>query len=441
MPRWTEEEHKKYLKGVKKFGNSWVKVAEVIGTRDRLQCYEHSRSKSVVPYIRKKSSKSPSLRKRTSSTKSSSKKKKKSASNKRSTSVKRTKKSKKSNNNMSSSSTSSDEEDEEGRSSTTGLLSGEIELGLTSPRQRANRKRTKKKKSIPSFELDRNSDDENEEPDLTGDYWNVALLLLLYTLQGIPMGLTAAVSLVLSENKMSLAQQGMFALVSWPFSLKLLWAPIVDSVFVTKFGRRKTWLIPTQLIIAATIMYAAPQIELWMKPDALDGVFYLTVVFFLLFLMCATQDICVDGWALTLLQKKNVGYASTCNAIGQTLGNSLSYIGWIALDHYKLCSFGTFMWAWAVLFASTTVGVMLFKKEEEPSMDEMPPTYINAYKEMWQVLQIPLVQQLIVILMTCKFAFAPEMLSQVMLVGTVGIPKTDWAFLGLLLTVSCFICI
>ena len=91
MPRWTEEEHKKYLKGVKKFGNSWVKVAEVIGTRDRLQCYEHSRSKSVVPYIRKKSSKSPSLRKRTSSTKSSSKKKKKSASNKRSTSVKRTK--------------------------------------------------------------------------------------------------------------------------------------------------------------------------------------------------------------------------------------------------------------------------------------------------------------------------------------------------------------
>jgi len=78
---------------------------------------------------------------------------------------------------------------------------------------------------------------------------------------------------------------------------------------------------------------------------------------------------------------------------------------------------------------------MLFKKEEEPSMDEMPPTYINAYKEMWQVLQIPLVQQLIVILMTCKFAFAPEMLSQVMLVGTVGIPKTDWAFLGLLLTI------
>ena len=34
----------------------------------------------------------------------------------------------------------------------------------------------------------------------------------------------------------------------------------------------------------------------------------------------ATQDIAVDGWALTMLLRENVGYASTCNSIGQAIG-------------------------------------------------------------------------------------------------------------------------
>jgi hypothetical protein len=64
-----------------------------------------------------------------------------------------------------------------------------------------------------------------------------------------------------------------------------------------------------------------------------ENVYVTTAVFFLLFAMCATQDICVDGWALTLLSKRNVGYASTCNTIGQTLGNALSFLGWKLAEH------------------------------------------------------------------------------------------------------------
>ena len=33
--------------------------------------------------------------------------------------------------------------------------------------------------------------------------------------------------------------------------------------------------------------------------------------------MLQTQDVAVDGWALTMLKPKNVGYASTCNSVGQ----------------------------------------------------------------------------------------------------------------------------
>lgn len=38
----------------------------------------------------------------------------------------------------------------------------------------------------------------------------------------------------------------MFSFALWPFSMKLLWAPLVDSLYVRKLGRRKSWLIPIQ---------------------------------------------------------------------------------------------------------------------------------------------------------------------------------------------------
>lgn len=39
----------------------------------------------------------------------------------------------------------------------------------------------------------------------------------------------------------------MFSFVSWPFSLKILWAPLVDSCYLRAVGQRRTWLIPVQV--------------------------------------------------------------------------------------------------------------------------------------------------------------------------------------------------
>ena len=47
----------------------------------------------------------------------------------------------------------------------------------------------------------------------------------------------------------------------------------------------------------------------------------ITLVFFILILCCATQDIAVDGWALTCLSPESLSYASTAQTIGiNTLG-------------------------------------------------------------------------------------------------------------------------
>ncbi|RWS27582.1 acetyl-coenzyme A transporter 1-like protein, partial [Leptotrombidium deliense] len=75
---------------------------------------------------------------------------------------------------------------------------------------------------------------------LKGDYLNLCILLLLYISQGIPIGLLATIPMIFSANKVPYNQQAIFSFAGYPYAIKLLWAPIVDSVYSERFGRRKT---------------------------------------------------------------------------------------------------------------------------------------------------------------------------------------------------------
>ena len=149
----------------------------------------------------------------------------------------------------------------------------------------------------------------------------------------------------------------MFSFVSWPFSLKLLWAPLVDSLYVPALGQRRTWLLPVQALVGVLLVVVAPRVDALLGGSAgtMPDVTSLTAVFFVLYLLMArtqltrhtaaaaaalrddvvllapcaqaTQDVAVDGWALTLLSRAHVGWASTVNAIGQTLGSFAAYTG------------------------------------------------------------------------------------------------------------------
>ncbi|CAM9841399.1 unnamed protein product, partial [Hapterophycus canaliculatus] len=59
---------------------------------------------------------------------------------------------------------------------------------------------------------------------------------------------------VLFLLQVSYSEQAIFSLVSFPFSLKLLWAPLVDSLYFPSFGRRKSWLVPAQLLCGGMML-------------------------------------------------------------------------------------------------------------------------------------------------------------------------------------------
>lgn len=172
------------------------------------------------------------------------------------------------------------------------------------------------------------------------DKMSMLVLFMLYTLQGIPMGLCGSIPLIMKERGVSYEGLSLFSLVSIPFSLKLLWAPLVDSCYFKRLGRRKTWIIPVQILTGLVMLLAAPYVDIWMGNENGSGgdvvapqVTVLTIFFLFLYFLMATQDIIVDGWALTMLSRENVGYASVCNSIGQSFGFFLANQG-VLFDMY-----------------------------------------------------------------------------------------------------------
>ncbi|VDK18225.1 unnamed protein product [Anisakis simplex] len=117
-------------------------------------------------------------------------------------------------------------------------------------------------------------------------------------------------------------------------------------------GRRKSWMVPCQYLIGIFMLVLSYKVsdimgENGSQAGKAPNVLFLMFVFLPLNFLAATQDIAVDGWALTMLsremlvclkekfqkiRRKNVGYASTCNAVGQTAGFFLGNVVYLTLD-------------------------------------------------------------------------------------------------------------
>lgn len=234
------------------------------------------------------------------------------------------------------------------------------------------------------------------------DLPNILLLIFLYCIQGIPLGLAFGSIPFLLQQNVSYTDLGIFSLVGYPYSLKLLWAPIVDTIYSPIIGRRKSWIIPVQLCSGLLMLWLSWRIDILMNPENLN-VYTLSILFFILILLAATQDIAVDGWALTILSKENTSLAATCQTIGLNTGFFSSFTIFLAFNSSEFCNkyirsipqdFGLielsgYLRFWAFVYLFFTLFLILCKKEKQPSSQNdapMNPTSLaKAYKQTLQL--------------------------------------------------------
>jgi len=273
--------------------------------------------------------------------------------------------------------------------------------------------------------------------DLEGDKLHVLMLFLLYVLQGIPVGLYKAIPLILTNHGVPYTDQALFSIAYYPYSMKLLWAPLVDSLYFKRFGRRKSWLVPTQTLIGITMVVLSLFISGFLGEAANPAevqeidIKSLTAVFLLLTILSSTQDIATDGWCISMLKPSNVGYASTCQSVGLTAGFSVGYILFTALESKGIITIAQFLMFWGVVFLIATAAIGVFKKEvgESVEPEEVSLGLIDTYKALWKMIRHPMLFKMIVFLTTYGLGVsAAESMSNLKLIEK-GVPKDEIALL------------
>jgi PAT family acetyl-CoA transporter-like MFS transporter 1 len=251
------------------------------------------------------------------------------------------------------------------------------------------------------------------------DRKNFLLLVLLYFLQGIPMGLAGGSVPFLLKKHLSYGQIGVFTLASYPYSLKLLWSPIVDAVWSPTLGRRKSWILPIQFFSGFGMIYMGGRAaKMMIDAEAEDGsgVWTFTWWWFFLVFLCATQDIAVDGWALTLLSTPNLSYASTAQTVGLTAGQFLSYTVFLAFNSPDFANrwfrqtpssegvmtLGGYLTFWGYAYLIVTLGLAVLKREERTKERD---GIMEVYKTMWGILKLRNIQSIIIIHLIAKIGF------------------------------------
>ncbi|CAG8539953.1 5879_t:CDS:10 [Paraglomus occultum] len=250
------------------------------------------------------------------------------------------------------------------------------------------------------------------------DKKSFALLVTLYLLQGIPVGLASGSIPFLLKSKLSYGQIGIFSLASYPYSLKLLWSPIVDATYSKSIGRRKSWIIPIQILMGSLLLWLGLHIDEMFTNEKLD-VTTLTFLFFTLIFLSATQDIAVDGWALTLLSKPNLSYASTAQTVGLNTGYFLSFTVLLAFHSAEfsnkyfrsepkdegILQLGTYLVFWAFVYFAVTIWLIFGKAEERTQHDDDMMDVKSVYTTIWNICKLPHMKNFILVMLLAKIGF------------------------------------
>ncbi len=184
----------------------------------------------------------------------------------------------------------------------------------------------------------------------------LAAFFLLYMTEGIPLGFAAtAVATQLRRMDVGPAEIGAFVGSFYlPWAFKWAYGPVIDVFTIERFGRRRTWILGTQVLMALTLL-ATAALEL---PQQL-GLF--TLILLLHNSFGAMQDVAIDALACNTLQEDERGLATGFMFSGATVGQMVGGSGVLFLS--GVTGFQATFWFVAAAILAVTALVVLPMQE------------------------------------------------------------------------------
>ena len=137
-----------------------------------------------------------------------------------------------------------------------------------------------------------------------GTKWHLSCLSVLYLSQGLSAGFLLALTTYLATKGASLVEISLLLSITMlPWTLKIFFGPIIDSLTVKRFGRRRFWIISSQIIM---ILVLLPLIFI----DVTEVSSLLIAIFTVHNLFVATCDIATDALAADSLKESDLAKAN-----------------------------------------------------------------------------------------------------------------------------------
>lgn len=245
------------------------------------------------------------------------------------------------------------------------------------------------------------------------------VLAVLGFASGLPLFLTSrTIQAWMTLEGVDLTTIGLFSLVALPYSLKFLWAPVVDRYVPPFLGRRRGWL----LVIQIALMLAIAAMSLQDPSRALQ---LLAINVILIAFLSASQDIVIDAYRADILSEREMGAGAAIWVAGYRV--ALLVTGSLAFILADRMPWPT---VYLVLSLLMLIGIGTTLLASEPVLAERPPaTFAQAvvlpFREFFQ--RSGPVTALLVLVFIVLFKL-PDYLAQAMATPfllSVGFSQTD----------------
>lgn len=202
---------------------------------------------------------------------------------------------------------------------------------------------------------------------------SLSVVVVLYLAHALPLYFyNVALPAILRHQGVDLRWIGMLSLLYIPWAFKFFWAPLIDRFYFKKLGKRKTWLLFTQIaLVLGVVALALTQFDYGLGVFVIVGLWIST--------FAATQDIAIDGYTVETFSESEYRLGSMAQSIGVALGSMFG--GAATLWLYELYGWQTALISLAAMTALTMLAIFQIKeKSNVEKISKQPPSLIRAFK-------------------------------------------------------------
>lgn len=134
---------------------------------------------------------------------------------------------------------------------------------------------------------------------------NLLIVFLFGFSSGLPLlAIGGTMQAWLKSEGVDIKTIGLFALTQMPYSIKFLWAPLLDRYELFKIGRRRSWITLTQIILCLQFFYLS-----FASPS--ENISAFAWIIFLISFVSATQDIVLDAYRRDILKDNEIALGTS----------------------------------------------------------------------------------------------------------------------------------